>query len=257
MTKAVEQIPYFSRAFILRYEDGIRELARTIIEKFLDLGELEFVEDFAIPFSAGSLTQIALVTEAMAEAARNPGVREDIPPAVIADRFGGRPITDEQHHGGSTAPFLDGLDTTRGMMVNIAYHLATRNDAEARTKQSDLLRELLDRLITFEPTTSGMARTHSLDLARSLSPHAGLGTRRFLQVNFARIQITIAFEELLAAGTNFRLKPGADVPRYKGSPISGPSVLRLEFDRRGSSAAGSCLGGSRPFNHGNRAWLRP
>jgi cytochrome P450 len=174
--------PYFSRSFFLRYEDDMRELARAVIEKFLDRGELEFVEDFAIPFSAGALTRASL--------------------AIEVDQ---RPFTAEERLGITTL-FLDGPDTTLGRLVNIAYHLATRDDVEARMKQSGLLSELLDEFIRLEPPAS-------------------------LGVAFARIQIAIAFEELLAAATNFRLAPDADIPRYTGSLLTSPSVLRLEFDR--------------------------
>lgn len=191
---------YLSRSFLLRYEDGIRELARAVIQKFLNRGELEFVEDFAIPFSAGALTRVSL--------------------AIEADK---RPFTAEERLGITTL-FLDGPDTTRGMLVNIAYHLATRDDVEARMKQPGLLSELLDEFIRLEPPVSIMTRT----FANAASRLGGA---------FARIQIAIAFEELLAAATNVRLTPDADIPRYTGSLLISPSVLRLEFDRSAPSTA--------------------
>jgi hypothetical protein len=140
------------------------------------------------------------------------------------------------------------------MLVNIAYHLATRDDVEARMKQPGLLSELLDEFIRLELPVSIMTRTftnvesrdearfehtNSLDLNRHPNLHAdfGLGIHRRLGVAFARIQIAIAFEELLAAATNFRLTPDADIPRYTGSLLTSPSVLRLEFDRSAPSTA--------------------
>jgi cytochrome P450 len=191
--------PYLSRSFFLRYEDDIRELARAVIKKFLDRGKLEFLEDFAIPFSAGALTR-----------------------AFLAIEVDERPFTAEERLGITTL-FLDGPDATRGMLVNIAYHLATRDDVEARMKQPGLLSELLDECIGLELPASIMTRTFT-NLASRDEAHR-------LGVAFARIQIAIAFEELLAAATNFRLAPDADIPRYTGSLLTSPSVLRLEFDR--------------------------
>ena len=102
--------------------------------------------------------------------------------------------------------------------------LATRDDVEARMKQPGLLSELLDEFIRLELPVSIMTRTftnvegrdearfehtNSLDLNRHPNLHADfrLGIHRRLRVAFARIQIAIAFEELLAAATNFRLAP--------------------------------------------------
>lgn len=154
----------------------MRELAQVIIAKFLHRGELEFVGDFAVPFSAGSL----------------------------------------------------GSDTTRSMMVNIAYHLAIRDDIEARMKRPDLRRDLLNGFIRSEPTASNVARTVITEAELS-GTAVGLG--------FARTLVAVAFEELLVVATNFRLKPDADVPRYMGPLLSSPPVLRLEFDRRESAQA--------------------
>jgi cytochrome P450 len=193
--------PCFSRSFFLRYENDIRELARAVIKKFLDRGELEFVEDFAIPFSADALTRASL--------------------AIEVDE---RPFTAEERLGITTL-FLDGPDTTRGMLVNIAYHLATRDDVEAHMKQPGLLSELLDEFTRLELPVS------------NLHADFGLGIHRRLGAAFARIQIAIAFEELLAAASNFRLTPDADIPRYTGSLLTSPSVLRLEFDRSAPSTA--------------------
>jgi cytochrome P450 len=294
--------PYFSRSFLLRYEDDMRAIARDAIAKFLDRGEFEFVQDYAIPFSAGSLAKIVLVTddqdlvdrgvkavkrtavestpesfqgvaviamEAMAEVEAHPEGREDVLAAIVTGSINGVPLTSEQRLGIITTLFLGGLDTTRGMLVNIAYHLATRPDVETRLTHPDWWRGELDEFLRFEPTVAFMARTvmqdtelggtalnkgdrvvlnfysanrdedrfdhpDELDLDREGNPHAafGLGIHRCLGLNFARIQLAIAFEELLKAGKNFRLKPGAEIPRQMGVPLNSPEVLHLQFDRR-------------------------
>jgi cytochrome P450 len=59
-----------------------------------------------------------------------------------------------------------------------------------------------------------------------------MGIHRCLGLNFARLQIAIAFEELLAVATNFRLVDGSEVPRQMGVTYNSPTALRLAFDRR-------------------------
>ncbi|WP_375476537.1 cytochrome P450 [uncultured Jatrophihabitans sp.] len=294
--------PYFSRSFLMRYEADMRKIAQDAIAKFIDRGEFEAVSEFAIPFSAGSLARIVLVTddqdlvdrgvaavkrtavestpetfgavamiamEAMAEAEANAAGREDVLAAIVTAEIDGAPLTPEQRLGIITTLFLGGLDTTRGMLVNIAYHLAARPDIEARLVQPDWWRGELDEFLRYEPTVSFMARTvtqdtvlggvelkagdrvvphffsanrdeerfehaHELDLDRTGNPHAafGLGVHRCLGLNFARIQLAIAFEELLRVATNFRVKPGTDIPRQMGVPLNSPESLHLQFDRR-------------------------
>jgi cytochrome P450 len=295
--------PYFSRSFLMRYEEEMRQIAREAIAAFIDRGELEFVEDFAIPFSAGSLARIVLVTddkdlidrgvrtvertatdstpeafadvaaiamEAMAEAAAHAEGREDVLAAIVTAEINGKPLPVEEQLGIITTLFLGGLDTTRGMLVNIAYHLATRPDVQARLENPDWWRGgALDEFLRYEPTVAFMARTvtqdteiggtplskgdrvvvnfysanrdeerfenaDTLDLDRAGSPHAafGLGIHRCLGLNFARIQLAIAFEELLKVTTDFRLKPGSEIPRQMGVPLNSPAALHLEFDRR-------------------------
>jgi cytochrome P450 len=60
----------------------------------------------------------------------------------------------------------------------------------------------------------------------------GLGIHRCLGQNFARIQLAIAFEELLARATNFRLEEGAELRRLVGVSLGTPEQLWLTFDRR-------------------------
>ncbi len=294
--------PYFSRSFLLRYEPDMRAIAREALAKVVESGEMEFVHDYAIPFSAGSLARIVLVTEnqdlvdrgveavkrtavestpetftgvamvameAMAEVEAAPPGREDVLAAIVKAELDGVPLTPEQRLGIVTTLFLGGLDTTRGMLVNIANHVATDPAIEARLRQPEWWRSDLDEFLRFEPTVSFMARTVMaptelsgvklepgdriaidfysanrdedrfdnagvLDLDRAGNAHAafGMGIHRCLGSNFARIQLAIAFEELLAQVKNIRLTPGAEIPRQMGVPFNSPEVLHLKFDRR-------------------------
>jgi hypothetical protein len=179
---------YFSRSFLLRYEDDMRTVARAAIVEFLDRGEVEFVHEFAIPFSAGSLARIVFATdnadlvargvaavhrtsvestpetftavallamEAMAEVGDNPVGREDVLAGLVTAEVDGRPLTDEERLGVVTVLLLGGLDTTRGMITNIAFHLATRPGTEDLLQRPEWWRSDLDEFIRFEPTVHG------------------------------------------------------------------------------------------------------
>jgi cytochrome P450 len=293
---------YFSRSFLLRYEERMREIARAAIAEFIDRGELEVVRDYAVPFSAGSLARIVFATdnedlvrrgvaavnrvavestpesfqpvaelamEAMAEARGSAGEREDVLAALMTAEVDGRPLTVEERLGIVTALLLGGLDTTRGVIVHIAHNLATRPEIEPVLRTPDWWHGPLDEFLRYETTVSFMARTvtrdtelggvrlragdrlavhfyaanrdpdrfdrpDELDLTRPNKPNAafGIGIHRCLGQNFARIQLEIAFEELLARTTNFRLKDGAEIRPSAGIPLGTPEQLWLTFDRR-------------------------
>lgn len=291
---------YFSRTFLLRYEPAMREIAREAIAGFIDRGELDVVADYATPFSAGSLARIVIATDDQDLVARGvaavkrvatestpetfevvaglameamAGVtgadREDVLAALVTAEVGGRPLTMEERLGIVTVLLLGGLDTTRGMIVHIAHHLATRPDVEAVLRRPDWWQTALDEFLRYETTVSFMARTvtrettlggvalkpgdrlavhfYSADrdaerferpdelwFDRPHKPSAafGLGVHRCLGQNFARIQLAIAFEELLARTTNFRLKDGADLRYQVGVGLNTPYELPLTFDRR-------------------------
>jgi cytochrome P450 len=293
---------YFSRNFLLRYENQMREIARNAIAGFIDKGELDVVSDYSVPFSAGSLARIvfatddqdlvrrgvravnrvaaestpesfqmvaALAMEAMAEVEQSTEDRDDVLAALVTAEIDGRPLTTEERLGIVTALLLGGLDTTRGMIVHIAHHLATRDDVELILRTPDWWRALLDEFLRHQTTVSFMARTvtqhtelagvalkpgdrlalHFLSANRDATrferpddlwfdrpptPSAafGLGIHRCLGQNFARIQLAIAFEELLAQATNFRLKKDTELRRLVGVSLGTPEQLRLTFDRR-------------------------
>jgi cytochrome P450 len=289
---------YFSRTFLLRYADAMRAIARDAIAGFIDKGEVEVVSEYATPFSAGSLARIvfatdnqdlvdrgvaavkrvatestpetfevvaALAMEAMAEVSGG----ESVLSALVTASVGGRPLTMEERLGIVTVLLLGGLDTTRGMIVHIAHHLATRPDIEAVLREPDWWQTALDEFLRYETTVSFMARTVVADTTlggvalkagdrlavhfysadrdadrferadelwfdRPHKPSAafGVGVHRCLGQNFARIQLAIAFEELLARATNFRLTDGVEIRRQVGVGLNTPYELPLTFDLR-------------------------
>lgn len=294
--------PYFSRTFLLRYETPMREIAREAIAAFVDRGRLEVIRDYAVPVTAGSLARVVFATEdldlirraaaavrrvalelapeafqdlavlsmeAMAEAQRSPEGREDVLSALVRETAGGHPLTMEERLSIITSLLLGGLDTTRGVIVNILYHLATDDGVEAALRTPERWTAALEEFLRYETTVSFMARTVTRDtelggtplrtgdrlavhffsanrdasrferpdqlvLDRRENAHLafGHGMHRCLGVHFARIQLTIAIEELLARATRFRLQEGTDVPRQVGIGFNSPTELHLTFDRR-------------------------
>lgn len=293
---------YFSRPYLARYEQQMRDIAREAIAAFVDKGEFDAVADYSIPFSAGSLAKIvfatdnkelvaqgvaavkrvatestpaafqalaALAMQAMAEVDTSAGDREDVLAALVTETVNDRPLTVEERLGIITVLLLGGLDTTRGAIANITYHLATRPDVEAILRRPDWWSDgALDEFLRYEPTVAFMARTvtqdtdllgvplkagdrlaihfysanrdesqfeHAEELVfdRPANPHLafGSGIHKCLGIHFARMQLSIAFEELLARTTNFRLQPG-DITRQTGIPLNSPNALHATFDRR-------------------------
>lgn len=65
----------------------------------------------------------------------------------------------EERLGIVTVLLLGGLDTTRGMIVHIAHHLATRPDVEAVLRRPNWWQTALDEFLRHQTTVSFMART--------------------------------------------------------------------------------------------------
>ncbi|MDT8912863.1 cytochrome P450 [Amycolatopsis sp. PS_44_ISF1] len=293
--------PYFSPDFLRRCEPQLRELARTAVASFANEGGCEVVQDFAVPFSAGSLARVVFATEnrdlvargvaaaeqaaltsspeafralaglaaeALAEAEGATG-EDTVLRALATATVDGRPLTPQERLGMVTTLFLGGLDTTRGVIANIACHLATRPDVEPILRRPGGWRRELEEFLRYETTVAFMARTavedteiggvpvragdriavlfaaanrdpawfdrpDELVFDRPDGPHLafGFGVHRCLGLHFARLQLAIAFEELLARTTNFRLAPGTGIPRQAGLSLNSPHRLDVVFDAR-------------------------
>ena len=188
--------------------------------------------------------------------------------AVLSGAIDGTPLTDEQKLGIIIVLFLGGLDTTRAQITCIAHHLATHPELEQRLRQPDWARTDLDEFLRHDSVVTAMARkvTEPTELSgvalgaedrvlvhyysanhdaeqferpdefyfdRDRNPHVafGIGIHRCLGSNLARLQIQVAFDELLARVTNLRIAPGAQISISPGVTRM-PEALPLLFDRR-------------------------
>lgn len=294
--------PLFSRTFLMKFEPQMRKSATALIDNWVNRGRVELISEFAAPFVGSVLAQIvfnetdsakmqraidivtmvalnsddesyfnlaALAAEYIVEREDNPIDRDDVLNAITTGTvLGGRPLTEDERLGVVTVLFLGGLDTTRGAIGAIAYHVARRPELEHRVRDPKWIRQDMDEFIRLESPVGCLGRTATRDVelggvqikqgeqllvrfdsanrddtkfpdASELrfdtvrSGHAGfgLGVHRCLGAHLARIQITIAFDELLKRITNLRFASGgpADVHWAPGI-ANGPEALDLAFD---------------------------
>jgi len=184
--------PLMSRKTLLRFEPQMRSIARAAIDGFIDTGRCEFVNDFAIPFSAGVLSTIVFedddkdriahggrivarcarepTPESFGELAvyaaqyirmrqEDPGGPDDILTALLTGSLLGRPLGPEEVVGVVTTLFLAGLDTTKGALSNTAARLATEPGLEERLRDPGWIRHDMDELLRFESPVAIMGRT--------------------------------------------------------------------------------------------------
>jgi cytochrome P450 len=293
--------PFFSRAHLLRYEQEMRDAARELLDRLVPIGRMEFMNDFALPYTAASLARVildekdaqrlararaaavrisaentpeawidlsAVATEFLSDRKASGLSGEDLLSAIVSGQVEGRPLTLEEQVGICTTLFSGGLDSVRAALGNITRRLAEDREIEGRLTDPDWLTGDLDEFLRVESPITFLARTvthdtevngcpmkagdrvalhyasanrderyfehaDQLDFDRERNPHLafGIGLHRCLGLHFARLQIGIAFEELLARVTNIRLAAGAEIETASGV-ILAPESLPIEFDIR-------------------------
>jgi cytochrome P450 len=291
---------YFSRSFLTRYVPEMEELADSLIDAVIESGQLEFVSQFAIPFTAGSLARVVIdddnpdrmklaiqavtevssgdptayervamiAAEILAERSADPHEREDVMGALVtATVDDGRPLTTGEQLGVVTVLMLGGLDTTRGAIAHIGRFLAEVPGLEDRLRNPDWTKRDLDELLRYTSTVSVMGRvvTEDNDLLgcplkagerlsvhwasgnrdetkferpdelyfdRSKNPHIafGVGVHRCIGQHFARLQLEVAFNRLLARLSNFSITPNTAVKETFGITPLAPEQMFLSFE---------------------------
>ena len=202
--------------------------------------------------------------------ARERGVTADgVIYRLLNGTFDGNPIPEDKQLGMLGILMLGGLDTTRGAIGNIAYRLATTPGTEDRLRDPAWVRRDLDEFLRLDSPVSCMARVATRDVelngahikagervqvrydsanrdesrfhhadtlvfdeARSGHAAFGFGVHRCVGSNLARLQIEVAFDELLKQVKNLRLAPGAEIVWMPGN-TNALQAVNLEFDRVG------------------------
>jgi cytochrome P450 len=199
---------------------------------------------------------------------RERGVTEDgVVYRLLNGTFDGKPIPESKQLGMLGILMLGGLDTTRGAIGNIAYRVATTPGAEDRLRDPAWVRRDLDEFLRLDSPVSCMARVATRDVelngalikagerlqvrydsanrdesrfhhadtlvfdeARSGHAAFGFGVHRCVGSNLARLQIEVAFDELLKQIRNLRLAPGTEIVWMPGN-TNALGAVHLEFDR--------------------------
>jgi cytochrome P450 len=211
----------------------------------------------------------ALAEELLRERAAAGRDRDDILSAIVDGTVQGRPLTMEEQVGATTILFTGGLDTTKAALGNIARHLAEHPELEARLRDPEWVKQDLDEFLRYESPIMFMARTvtrdtelggcplkagdrvavhyasanrdesrfehaDELNFDRARNPHAafGLGPHRCIGLHFARLQIEVAFSELLSRVTNLRLADGTPAESAVGVVLTYEH-LPVTFDLLG------------------------
>lgn len=291
---------YFSRSALMRYVPDMEDLADSLIDAVIEQRQIEFISQYAIPFTAGSLARVVLddddeermkravdaVTETsiggpeafqrvaeiaaaiLAERRESPGSRDDVLEALAtATVEDGRNLTLEEQLGVVTVLLLGGLDTTRGAIAHIGRFLAEVPGVEERLRDPQWIKRDLDELLRFTSTVSVMGRLVTQDnellgcplkagdrlsvhwasgnrdeskferadelvFDRAKNPHIafGVGVHRCLGQHFARLQLEIAFNRLLARLSNFTITPGTTVKETIGITPLAPEEMFLSFE---------------------------
>jgi len=210
----------------------------------------------------------ALAEEFLRDRADSGSQRDDVLSAIVNGTVEGRPLTLQEQVGATMIMFTGGLDTTKAALGNIASHLAGDATLEQRLRDPEWIKADLDEFLRYESPITFMARTvtrdtelggcplkpgdrvavhyasanrdesrfeHAdrLDFDRRRNPHAafGLGPHRCIGMHFARLQIEVAFGELLSRVTNLRIPQDAQVQTAVGIVLS-PEHLPVAFDVR-------------------------
>jgi cytochrome P450 len=198
---------------------------------------------------------------------------DDLLRALAEARFGDRPWTDNEILRTLHTIMAAGLDTTSAALAMSMQYLATHVDVQ-RELRSDLSRipaaveELLrlfssvsiGRIITRDTTLSGVSlhkgeqvllvtpasgrdgtvydNPAELDLDRGPTQHLafGMGPHRCLGSHLARMNLTVAFEEMLALLPEFRLTPGRE-PAFHAGMILGLDELWLDIGAHAEAGA--------------------
>lgn len=211
-----------------------------------------------------------LGSEYIVEREDNPIERDDVLNAITTGTIGAekRPLSEDERTGVMTVLFLGGLDTTRGALSSIAYAIALDPELESRVRDPGWVRQDLDEFIRLASPVGCLGRTvmedveldgvalhrgdqvlirydsanrdetrfpdpDSFDFSGERPSNAGfgLGIHRCLGSHFARIQIAIAFDELLAQITNLRLARPDEPLHWAPGIANGLEWLELTFDR--------------------------
>jgi cytochrome P450 len=253
-----QEIPVRVIASMLGISEEAGEMFRRWIHEILELG----ITDQAALVRATREMEAFFANEI---AERRSATRDDLISYLIGARIDGHSLSDEHIIGTLRLLLIAGIDTTWSAIGSCLWHLAThpadrRRLAEDPALMPTAVEELLRAyapvtmarevaketqiegchfkegemvLLSFPAANRDPAVFPDADrvvLDRPENRHAafGLGIHRCLGSNLARMEITVALTEWLAAIGDFTLAPGRPVKWSQGT-VRGPRQLPLVF----------------------------
>jgi cytochrome P450 len=226
--------------------------------------------------STAHLKIAEIAGEILREREADPAGRDDVLSALAVGTVeDGRKLTQNERLGAITVLLLGGLDTTRGAISHIARFLAQDPPMEHRLRNPEWIKRDLDEFLRFTSPVSVMGRVvrqdtdvlgcpmrsgdriaihyqsgnrdaakfdnpDSLVFDRDKNPHIafGVGIHRCIGQHFARLQIEVAFERLLARLTDFGVVDGTKIVETSGITPLAPAEMHLRFQRRLQASGG-------------------
>lgn len=209
-----------------------------------------------------------LAAEYLGAATQNLPEEDGILRSLVTGTIDGKPVEPQLALGAICVLFLGGLDTTRSAIGTIAMQMALHPELEARVRDPRWVRNDMDEFIRHASPVATFGRTVTRDTEVGGCPMAkgdrvlvrfdsanrddakfpnadqlqfdpprggnagfGLGIHRCVGMHLARVEIAIAFEELLARITN--LKFDGDPADLKWAPgiANCPDRTPLTFDK--------------------------
>jgi cytochrome P450 len=185
---------FFSKAGLARHEPAIRDIARSLVDRFAGQGRVEVVGDFAAPLTGMALCRVILNlsdSELMREAQElaekisignapdawsklsgflrmlirnhDPDGRDDVLSAILSATVFDVPLTEDEKLGVVLVLFLGGLDTTKAAIACIVHHLTVNPGLEDRLRATDWTRTDLDEFLRHDSVVTALARTVTVD----------------------------------------------------------------------------------------------
>lgn len=258
----------FISAFASPY---VTDVLATVVFKNSDTAVFRKAASYADRLVTGDISAFPEFLALMAEFAESRRAADDggVMSAIMNGAVGGRPLTQDESVGMVMTLFNGGLDTTKVAISDIVLAMAQHPDLEERLRAPGWEKGALDELLRYSSPISALGRhatrdtvvsgqalsagdrvlvhygsanhdatafedPHSLNFDRTRNPHLafGLGVHRCVGMHLARLQISVAINELLEQITNIRL--ARDAPEMTRRPGISRVLLQLpiEFDLR-------------------------
>jgi cytochrome P450 len=188
---------FFSYRSLEAHQARIREIANRQIDKWIDKGEVEFVHEFADPYTATVLAEIifndtdsswtqeiqtaleenatkgdhattfglarVVAKEKMAARLASGERKDDVLDALLYGTIEDRPLTQEEREGTLITLFGGGLDTTKASLTGITLHTARAPELEDRIRDINWEDPTLDEFIRELSPVSNFGRIATTD----------------------------------------------------------------------------------------------